>query len=93
MLHSHRILEDISPLGQVIDEKVRRCVPGAFIIGQPVLKAVLAQHAYRLGTASSMVLHVDILHVAISSQRNSANDFFTDRHRTGDRFKYRPTFG
>ena len=73
--HLHRVLEDISALGQVVDEEVAGGIAGGFVVGQAVLIFVAGKHIDRLGAAAPLILQVDKFHVAVGSQNQAHNEF------------------
>ncbi len=78
-LDARRILENVSPARQVVDEKVTGRVARRLIIGQSVLVSVLGQDIDRLRAAAAVIFHVNKLHVAIDSQFDSHHQLVADR--------------
>ena len=92
MLDSQRIFKYVGPLAQIIDKEMRSGIASAFVVREPILEFVIAQHIDWLSTAPAMVFQMNIFHVPIGSQCYAANDFVTDCDRTLDGFQNRSGF-
>ena len=85
VLNPDGIFEDIRPLGQVIQVEVRGRVPGGFVITKPVLILVTGKDVNRFGTASAVILDVNVFHIAIGAKLDPDDQLVPHRNRSADR--------
>ena len=86
VLDADVVLEDVNALGQVVDVEVRGRVAGHVVIPEAVLILVLAEHVGGLGAAAALVLHVDVLHIAIGAEHEAHDEFVTGLESAADGF-------
>ena len=84
VLNAYAVFKDVGALRQVVDVEMRGCVAGALIVPKAVLIAIAAQHIRWLGPATTLVLHVNVFHVAVSTQDDPNNHLIANFHRAFD---------
>ena len=85
VLNPNGIFEDIGALGQIIQIEMECGVTGGLVIAQTILIFVSGNDIDRFSSASTMVLHVNIFHVPVSTQFDPHDQFISHFYGTPNR--------
>ncbi len=75
MLDADGVFKNVHALRKVIEVEVRSRVAGGLVITETILILVSGKNVHGLGAAAAMILHVDVLHVAIGAQFDPDDQF------------------
>ena len=75
VLNTAGIFEDVGAFGKVVDKVVARGVTVAFVVSETVLIPVAGENFRGLGSASALILEVNIFHVPIGPHLNPDDKF------------------
>lgn len=78
VLDAEGVLKDVGAFGEVVYVEVGGGVLGGFEVAETILIFVAGEDVDWLGTAGTVVFHVDVFHVAVDTEFDADYEFVTD---------------